>query len=132
MIGLDTNVLVRYIVQDDPEQATAAVRLIEGRCTAQSPGYVGVPVLVELVWVLTTAYRFDKAVVIPVLRQILRTAEFTVEDRDTVLAALREFESEAGDFPDCLIAHRNHARGCERTYTFDRRAARGNHFALVT
>ncbi len=132
MIGLDTNVLVRYIVQDDPEQADAVSRLIEGRCTAQSPGYVSVPVLLELVWVLTTAYRYEKAVVIPVMRQILRTAEFTVEDRDTVLAALREFESGAADFADCLIAHRNHARGCARTYTFDRRAARGNHFALVT
>ena len=132
MIGLDTNVLVRYVVQDDPEQAAAVARLIEGRCTAQSPGYVSIPVLVELVWVLTTAYRLDKAAVIPVVRQVLRTAEFTVEDRDTVLAALREFESGAADFADCLIAHRNHARGCTRTYTFDRRAARGNHFALVT
>ena len=132
MIGLDTNVLVRYIVQDDPGQAAAVSRLIEGRCTAQSPGYVSVPVLVALVWVLTTAYRQEKAVVIRVLRQILRTAEFMVEDRDTVLVALREFESGPADFADCLIAHRNHARGCTRTYTFDRRAARGNHFALVT
>ena len=132
MIGLDTNVLVRYIVQDDPEQAAAAARLIEGRCTARSPGYVSVPVLVELVWVLTTAYRHGKALVVAVIRQILRTAEFTVEDRDTILAALREFESGAADFADCLIAHRNHARGCPRTYTFDRRAARGNHFALLT
>ena len=74
-IGFDTNVLVRYIVQDDPEQAAAVSRLIEGRCTAESPGYVSVPVLVELVWVLTTAYRHEKAVVIPVMRQILRTAE---------------------------------------------------------
>jgi len=131
MIGLDTNVLVRYIVQDDPRQAAVAVRLIEGRCTARSPGYVSVPVLVELVWVLTSAYRHGKAVVVKVMRQILRTAEFTVEDRDTVLAALREFESGAADFADYLIAHRNHARGCTRTYTFDRRAARGNHFALV-
>ena len=66
------------------------------------------------------------------LRQVLRTAEFTVEDRDTVLAAVHEFESGASDFADCPIAHRNHARGCARTHTFDRRAARGNHFALVT
>ena len=132
MIGLDTNVLVRYIVQDDPRQAAAAVRLIEGRCTARSPGYVSVPVLVELVWVLTSAYRHGKALVVAVIRQILRTAEFTVEDRDVVLAALNEFESGAADFADCLIAHRNHARGCTRTCTFDRRAARGRHFALVT
>ena len=131
MLGLDTNVLVRYIVQDDPGQATAAERLIEGRCTAQAPGYVGILVLVELVWVLTSAYDYEKAAVIPVIRQLLRTAEFTVEDRPTVWAALREFESGGADFADYLIAHRNHAHGCTRTCTFDLRAARGKHSALV-
>ena len=131
MIGLDTNVLVRYIVQDDPEQSAAAERLIEGRCTAQAPGYVSVPVLVELVWVLTSAYDYEKAAVIPVIRQLLRTAEFAVEDRQTVWAALREFESGGADFADYLIAHRNHAHGCTRTYTFDLRADRGSHCAPV-
>ena len=132
MIGLDTNVLARYIVQDDPEQARAATRLIERRCTAQSPGYVGVPVLVELVWVLTAAYRYEKPVVASVIRQILRTTEFLVEDRETAWAALREFESGGADFADCLIAHRNHARGCTQTWTFDRRAAAGSrHFSLM-
>lgn len=132
MIGLDTNVLVRYIVQDHPEQSAAAARLIEGHCTAQAPGYLSVLVLVELAWVLTSAYGFEKAAVLLVMRQLLRTVEFAIEDRDTVHAALREFESGAGDFADCLIACRNHARGCARTYTFDLRAARGKHFALVT
>ena len=83
MIGLDTNVLARYIVQDDPGPAEAAARLIEGRCTARSPGYVSVPVLVELVWVLSGAYRYERAVVVSVIRQLLRTVEFMVEDRDT-------------------------------------------------
>ena len=131
MIGLDTNVLARYIVQDDPEQGEAATRLIEGRCTAQSPGYIGVPVLVELVWVLIAAYRYDRSVVASVIRQLLRTAEFLVEDRETAWSALREFEAGAADFADCLIGHRNRTRGCDRTYTFDRSAARGHHFALV-
>ena len=131
MIGVDTNVLARYIVQDDPEQAGAAVRLIEDQCTAQSPGYVSVPVLMDLVWVLTAAYRYEKPVVASVIGQILRTAEFVVEERETAWSALREFEAGAADFADCLIAHRNHARGCTRTYTFDRRAARGRYFALV-
>ena len=131
MIGLDTNVLVRYIVQDGPEQAKAAERLIEGRCTAESPGFVGVPVLVELVWVLTAAYRCERPVVASVIRQLLRTAEFLVEDREAAWSALREFEGGGRDFADCLIGHRNRARGCDRTYTFDRAAARGQHFALV-
>lgn len=131
MIGLDTNVLVRYIVQDEPEQAEAAENLIESRCTVQSPGHVGVPVLVELVWVLTAAYRYDRLVVASVIRQLLRTAEILVEERETAWSALREFEAGGADFADCLIGHRNHARGCDRTYTFDRGAARGHHFALV-
>lgn len=132
MIGLDTNVLVRYIVQDDAEQAQAAARVIEGRCTAQAPGYVGVPVLVELVWVLTAAYRYEKSVVASVIRQVLITTELLVEDKETVWAALREFETSGGDFADCLIAHRNRARGCAQTYTFDRRAAAGSTlFSLV-
>ena len=63
MIGLDTNVLVRYLVQDEPGQVDAAARLIEGRSTARLPGYVSVPVLVELVWVLAGAYRYERGVV---------------------------------------------------------------------
>ena len=131
MIGFDTNVLVRYIVQDDPDQAEAAGRLIEGQCTAQSPGYICIPVLVELIWVLTAAYGYEKPVVVSIVRQVLRTAEFMVEDREAAWAALREFETGAADFADCLIAHRNHAHGCTQTWTFDRKAARGRHFTLV-
>lgn len=132
MIGLDTNVLARYIVQDDPVQCAAATRLIEGKCTAEAPAYVSVPVLLELVWVLSSAYGYDKTVVIPVVRQMLRTAELAVEDRQIIWTALRDFESGTAGFADYVIAHRNHARGCARTCTFDGRAARGRYFALVT
>lgn len=131
MIGLDTNVLVRYIVQDDADQAEAATRLIEERCTEQTRGFVGIPVLVELVWVLTAAYDYEREVVASVVGQVLRTAEFTVEDGELAWLALRDFEGGNADFEDCLIAHRNRAHGCETTYTFDRRAARERHFLLV-
>ena len=131
MTGLDTNVLVRYIVQDDAQQSGVVTRFIENRCTARSPGYVSVPVLMELVWVLTSAYGHAKAAVVPVIRQLLRTAEFAVEDRQTVWTALRDFETGGADFADYLIARRNHAHGCTQTYTFDRRAARGPHFTLL-
>ena len=131
MTGLDTNVLARYIVQDDPEQAASAARLIEGRLTSRSPGYVSVLVLVELAWVLTAAYGYRRPVVASVIRQILRTAEFVVEDRETVWTALREFESGAADFADCLIGHRNHAQGCSITFTFDRKATAGRCFSPV-
>ena len=131
MIAFDTNVLVRYIVQDDPDQAAAAGRLIENGCSEQSPGYVALPVLMELSWVLDRHYKYPKTVVISVIRQLLRTAVLAVEDRVIVGAALREYETGGADFADYLIAHRNHAKGCSTTYTFDRRASQGRHFELI-
>ena len=131
MIGLDTNILVRYILQDDPEQAATAGRLIESQCTARSPGYISILVLVELVWVLTTGYSYEKRRVVSTIHQILITNEFTVEDRETVWAALREYERGSSDFADYLISHRNHMKGCTQTFTFDRKAARGKHFTLA-
>ena len=131
MIGLDTNVLVRYIVQDDAAQAFAATRLVESACSEQSTGYVSVVVLVELVWVLAAAYDYERDVIASVLGQILRTTEFTVEDGDLAWQALREFENGNAGFADCLLAHRNRANGCSTTFTFDRKAAKGRHFTLV-
>ena len=132
MIGLDTNVLIRYIVQDDEEQTLAATRLIESRCTEQSTGFVSIVVLIELVWILAAAYGYSKNLVVAVVSQILRTTEFTVEDGDVVWQALREFETGNADFADCLIGHRNHSSGCSTSYTFDRNAAKGRHFTLVS
>ncbi len=131
MIGLDTNVLVRYVVQDDPEQSEAASRLIEGQCTRDSPGYVSTLVLAELVWVLRGAYRYDKLIVVSVLRQVLQTVELSVEDPTLAWAALSDFESGDADFADCLIGHGNYDAGCSCTYTFDRKAAQGRHFELT-
>ena len=131
MIGLDTNVLVRYVVQDDPEQADAATRLIENRCTPEEPAFISSLVLAELAWVLRGPYRYPKSMVADVLRQILRTVEFIGEEPAVAWAALAEFESGAADFADCWIGHCNHARGCARTYTFDVKAARAAHFTLA-
>lgn len=131
MIGLDTNVLVRYVVQDDAEQAEAATRLIEDRCTPEQPAYIGAVVLAELAWVLRGPYGYQRSQVATVLRQILRTVEFVVEQPAVAWAALAEFESGAADFADCWIGHCNRAHGCQCTYTFDIKAARGHHFALA-
>ena len=132
MIGLDTNVLVRYIVQDSPAESKAASRLIEGRCSAESPGFIGTLVLAEMVWVLRRAYSYDKGVVAGVLRQLLQTAELAVENRAMAWAALREFQQGTADFADYLIGHTNHAHGCSATYTFNRRAAAGRYFEILS
>ncbi|MDE2661869.1 MAG: type II toxin-antitoxin system VapC family toxin [Gemmatimonadota bacterium] len=132
MIGLDTNILVRFVTRDDRELATAATRLIESRCTAETPGYVCVPVLVELVWVLRRGYRYEKTAVVKVVGKLLGAAELIVEDSETVRLALRDYESGTADFADYLIGRCNHARGFAPTYTFDRRAARDSLFKLAT
>ena len=132
MIGLDTNILVRFITRDDRELAAAATRLIESRCTAETPGYVCVTVLVELVWVLRRGYRYEKAAVAEVIRKLLGAAELVVEDSETVRLALRDYESGTADFADYLIGRSNHARGFAPTYTFDHRAARSSLFKVVT
>ena len=131
MIGLDSNVLVRYVVQDDVDQAQAATALIEGECTDESPGHVDAVVLAEVVWVLTSAYGFPKESIVRVIHQLLRTTEIKIENSDAAWAALRQFEAGTADFADHLIAWRNRAAGCRVTYTFDRRAARERHFAVV-
>ena len=124
MIGLDTNVLVRYIVQDDPRQAAKAVHLIENECGETRPGFITVVVLVELVWVLEDCYRSVKAEIIAILQRILRTKQFVIEDAETVWKAARLFEATRADFSDCLIDRVGAAHACEYTATFDKQAAK--------
>ena len=132
MIGLDTNVPVSYVVQDDPEQGPAAARLIETQCTADAPGRIDHVVLCELVWVLETAYGYAREQVAGVLRQVLATAELVVESPELAWAALRAYQAGPADYADYLIGQRNHAAGCETTCTFDRRAARSPFYRSVS
>lgn len=132
MIGLDTNILVRFITGDDPELAAAATRLFEGHCTAESPGHICLPVLLELVWVLRRGYRYEKTAVIDVIRGLLGAAEVVVEESEIVRLALRDYESGAADLADYVIGRSNRASGRASTYTFDRRAARSRLFELAT
>jgi predicted nucleic-acid-binding protein len=123
MIGLDTNVLVRYVVQDDADQSARATELIETHCRADNPGWIDSIVLCELVWVLESAYGYEREIVASVLRQLLGTADIVVENPTQAWSALRAYESGPADFADYLVGLRNHGNGCESTYTFDRRAS---------
>ncbi len=124
MIGLGANVLVRYLTQDDPEQSARANRLIEAYCTRQAPGRIAIVVLCELVWVLRGAYRYEKALIVGVVEQILATAELEVESEDVARQALSAYRGGAADFADYVIVAANEAAGCEATYSFDRALAR--------
>jgi predicted nucleic-acid-binding protein len=123
MVGLDTNVLVRYLTRDAPEQYRAAKAFIESTCTQENPGVIGPVVLCELVWVLTGAYDATKAEVVRVVDQLLRTRQLVVQDRDVVRRALADYQHRSADFADCLIGRMNQEAGCTETVTFDRRAA---------
>jgi len=130
MIGLDTNVLVRYVAQDDPTQSPKATCLFES-LTADAPGYVSVVSVVELVWVLTGCYTATKTEICEVLETLLRTKEIVVAHADSVWKALRLFREGKADFADCLIERSANEAGCGYTATFDRDAAKHCNMRLI-
>ncbi|OQW62594.1 MAG: PIN domain-containing protein [Nitrospira sp. ST-bin4] len=131
MIGLDTNVLVRYLVRDNPDQAQIAAEAIARDCTRESPAFINRIVLCELVWVLESAYGYSKETIIGVLEKVFRTAQFQVEDVQTAWTAFRLYQKGKADFSDCLLGTVNRERGCERTITFDQDAGKLAEFDLL-
>ena len=130
MIGLDTNVLVRYFAQDDPVQSRKASALIES-LTAERPGYVTQVALVEVVWVLGRAYDAGREEIAQVIDTLLRTKEMVVEAAETVWKALRLYAGSKADFADCLIERACHDAQCEYTATFDAKAAKTAGLKLI-
>jgi predicted nucleic-acid-binding protein len=122
MIGLDTNVVVRYLTHDDPAQTATAVRLIDS-LSSDSPGFLSLIVIVELVWVLEVCYRFRKNEIEQVLESLLRSKEVVIERAEVVFQALRKFGASRADFADCLIERCGQGAECQYTVTFDRNAA---------
>ena len=131
MIGIDTNILVRYIVQDDKTQSKLASDLIDNQCSEENLGYINLIVMCELVWVLERAYGYDKQLIAQVIEQILVTDVFEVQSSDTAWKALRDYRSGSANFSDFIIAHINKDAGVRKTYTFDKKAARNKLFALL-
>jgi predicted nucleic-acid-binding protein len=132
MIGIDTNVLIRYIVQDEPEQSKIAAGFIENQCTSPSPGYISQIVLCEIVWVLKRAYKYDKEIIVDVINQILLTKEFKVENSQNAWLALKEFKTGKADFADHLLGISNNKAGCNYTITLDKTASLSSNFKLLT
>ena len=130
MIGLDTNVLVRYIMQDDPKQSPKANRLIDA-FTPERPGFVPLVAIVELVWVLSSSYDLDRAQVAQALELLLRGKELVVDRAGLVLQALARFRSGGADFADCLIEGIARDAGYSATMTFDVGAVKAAGMKLV-
>ena len=130
MIGLDTNVLVRYVMQDDPRQSPRATRLIES-LSADEPGFVPVVALVELVWVLAGSYALNRAQIATVLDTLLRSKEMVVDRADLVTQALQRCGAGGADFADALIERIAAAAGCSATMSFDAAAVKAAAMTLV-
>lgn len=130
MIGLDTNVLVRYIMQDDAKQSPKATALIES-LSSDNPGFITLVSVVELYWVLTSSYGLTGQQVKQALEVLLRTKQIIVDRADQVLRALRVFDDGKADFADCLIERTAVSVGCAQTMTFDVGAAKHAGMTLI-
>jgi predicted nucleic-acid-binding protein len=131
MIGIDTNLLVRHLVQDDEAQARLARDLFRRECSADDPGWINRIVLCELTWVLERAYDYRPAEIADALEALAQTAEFLLEEGAAVWSALRVYREGVADFADALLAATNRERGCETTVTLDRKASRLDSMRLL-
>jgi predicted nucleic-acid-binding protein len=131
MIGLDTNVLVRYIMQGDAKQSANATRLVESLTVAE-PGFIALVSVVELVSVLSSCYDLSREQITQALEVLLRAKQLVVDKADQVIRALRVYSSGNADFADCLIERTASSAGCERTMTFDVGAAKAAGMTLIT
>ena len=124
MIGLDTNVVIRYLTQDDARQAAKANKLIEEQLSPKSPGFITAITMVEIVWVLESCYKQNRDDISKVLYSLLTTKQLVVESADKVYLALRRFGNTSADFSDALIAIVAEQEGCDRVVTFDKQAVK--------
>lgn len=131
MIGLDTNVLVRYVTQDDPKQAAAATKLFEQALSVERPGFVCLVTLSELAWVLADCYDADKARIVAVIDGLLASRQIIVEEPERVWRALRAWEQSSADFSNALVGEILAANGCDKVVTFDKAASRLRGFGLL-
>ncbi|MBF0445349.1 MAG: type II toxin-antitoxin system VapC family toxin [Magnetococcales bacterium] len=131
MIGLDTNVIIRYLLQDDSRQTKKATKLIESACCNESPCWLSIIVLCELTWVLRSTYNLDRQGIHKIVENILLTSQFQVAQSNIVREALTACQHSNLDFPDALLGRLNHSDGCKTTVTFDKKAGHSKDFSIV-
>jgi len=123
MIALDTNILVRFLTQDDPEQGAVASKVI-GDLTVDSPGFICREVLVELVWVLERSYQFERTDIARAVEGLLSASELLIEGSEDVGAVLQLYERKGYGFSDLMIRQAARRAGAVVLKTFDKKAAR--------
>ena len=124
MLGVDTNVLVRFLVRDDQAQFERARKLIKRELAAGRRIFVSQLVLLETEWVLRSRYNLPKLSIIETISGLLDAADLGFEDEQSIEEALFIWKDTPADFADCLIGARNRRLGCRATATFDVKAAK--------
>ena len=130
MIALDTNILVRFFMQDDPGQL-ARVRAVLSTLSTAAPAWIGLAVVQELAWVSMKVYGANRADITLMLDRLLTMSEFHVEQADVVRHAIRIYRTTKVAFSDCLISASAHAAGCTQILTFDQQAAKTAGMTLI-
>ncbi|MEP7009593.1 MAG: type II toxin-antitoxin system VapC family toxin [Acidobacteriota bacterium] len=120
MIALDTNILIRLLVRDDPGQTALAERLLQESSDAGEPCYISDPVLCEVEWVLESSYRAKRGDILAAMQELLAGELFVFEDREILHQAIDNYQDGKADFSDCLIGAKARGRGARTTYTFER------------
>jgi len=140
MIGLETNILVRYLAQDDEKQSAIVTKLIEGNLDKSTDksldknndkeGYYFINhiVLCELVWVLQCAYKVQKKQIVEIIEQLLQTSQFTCQSPDIIWKALKNYKNGTADFADYMTSAININQGCKYTLSFDKKALKSGDF----
>lgn len=132
MIAIDTNILVRYVLDHDDPKHALAVDLIDERCSPEEPAFVTHVVLAEFAWVARRVYRLSRSDTAAALTAIVDNSGLAVEERQIVEIALRAFRQGSADFAEYLIAAVADARGARPTYTLDKKAGRELGFTLLS
>ena len=131
MIGIDTNILVRYFTQDDLEQAKIVEQIIDTHATAPNSLFINNIVMCELIWVLERGYKYSREAISNVIKQMLSTEEFAFENQKLLWLSLNQYIHSHLDFADALIAEINKELGCSITLTFDKGATKASNFKLA-
>ncbi len=131
MLGIDTNILVRFLVQDDKAQFDKARKLIKREVSAGRRVFVSQLVLLETEWVLRSRYDINKNEMIATLSGLLDATDLQFEDEAAIEEALFIWKDNAAEFADCLIGTKNRKLGCSMTATFDAKASKLPSFVIV-
>jgi len=120
--GLDTNVIIRYLAQDDPVQSAIATHLIEQECSEIEPCFICHIVLCEMIWVLKTCYKTPKENLVEIIRTLLEIKQLSLQEPQVVWEALQVYQKSTADFSDILLTKVNQLNGCQYTVSFDTKA----------